>query len=197
MSTRQPVSRAARRAFCPSLPIASESWSSGTTTVACLFSSSTSTSRTRAGRQRLGDEAGRLVVEGDDVDLLAAQLGHDHAHARAARAHAGADRVDAVGVRHHGDLRAVARLARDVHDLDELVGDLRHLELEQLLDQLGAAARDDDARALAARGHLGDDRLHAHARGRSARRRPARTWAAAPRRARAAARACSGSRTAG
>src|SRR5438876_4448171 len=31
-------------------------------------------------------EAGGLVVEGDDVDLLAAQLGDDHAHARAARA---------------------------------------------------------------------------------------------------------------
>ena len=32
MSMRQPVSRAASRAFCPSLPIASESWKSGTTT---------------------------------------------------------------------------------------------------------------------------------------------------------------------
>src|SRR5438874_2227770 len=49
MSTRQPVNRAARRAFWPSRPIASESWSSGTITVACLASSSTSTSRTRAG----------------------------------------------------------------------------------------------------------------------------------------------------
>ena len=32
MSIRQPVSRAARRAFWPSLPIASDSWKSGTTT---------------------------------------------------------------------------------------------------------------------------------------------------------------------
>ncbi len=32
MSIRQPVRRAARRAFWPSLPIASESWKSGTTT---------------------------------------------------------------------------------------------------------------------------------------------------------------------
>ena len=34
MSMCQPVRRAARRAFCPSLPMARESWSSGTTTVA-------------------------------------------------------------------------------------------------------------------------------------------------------------------
>ena len=90
--------------------------------------------------ERLGDEAGGLVVVRDDVDLLAAQLGHDHAHARAARADAGADRVDAVGVRDDRDLRAVAGLARDVGDLHQAVGDLRHLELEQLLDQLRVAA---------------------------------------------------------
>ena len=83
---RQPVRPAASRAFWPSRPMARLSWSSGTITVAWRPSSSTSTSRTRAGLQRLGDEPGGLVVVRDDVDLLAAQLGHDHAHARAARA---------------------------------------------------------------------------------------------------------------
>ena len=53
MSTFQPVSFAARRAFWPSRPIASESWSSGTITVASLVSSSTRTSRTRAGESAL------------------------------------------------------------------------------------------------------------------------------------------------
>ena len=53
MSTRQPVRRAARRAFWPSRPIASESWSSGTITVAWRSSSSTITSRTRAGESAL------------------------------------------------------------------------------------------------------------------------------------------------
>ena len=49
MSMCHPVRRAASRAFMPSRPIDSDSWSSGTMTVACRFSSSTSTSRTRAG----------------------------------------------------------------------------------------------------------------------------------------------------
>ena len=49
MSTRQPVSRAARRAFWPSLPIASDSWKSGTITSAVPVSGWMRTSRTRAG----------------------------------------------------------------------------------------------------------------------------------------------------
>src|SRR3712207_1070846 len=97
------------------------------------------------GAERLGDEPGGLVVVGDDIDLLAAQLGDDHAHARTARADARADRVDALGVRDHGDLGAVAGLARDVLDLHQAVGDLRHLELEELLDELRVTAADDDA----------------------------------------------------
>jgi hypothetical protein len=48
--------------------------------------------------------------------------------------------IDAVGVRDDRDLRAVAGLAGDVGDLHQAVGDLRHLELEQLLDQLRVAA---------------------------------------------------------
>ncbi len=42
-------------------------------------------------RERLGHEAGRLGVPGDDVDLLPAELGDDHADARSTRADAGAD----------------------------------------------------------------------------------------------------------
>src|SRR4051795_3597910 len=180
MSTRQPVRRAARRAFSPSLPIARESWSSGTMTVACLASSSTSTSRTRAGesalatnragspaagggREPFAHEPGRLLVEGDDVDLLAAELGDDHPYPRAARAHAGADGIDPLSVRLDRDLRAVAGLTGDAADLDEAVGDLGHLELEERLDQLGIAPGEDDLRALRAAAHLGDDGLDARA----------------------------------
>ena len=49
MSTRQPVRRAARRAFWPSLPIASDSWKSGTMTSAVPVSAWMRTSRTFAG----------------------------------------------------------------------------------------------------------------------------------------------------
>src|SRR3712207_1759925 len=82
---------------------------------------------------------------------------------RSARADARADRVDALLVRDDRDLRAVAGLARDVLDLDEAVGDLRHLELEELLDQLRVAAADDDRRALGGGRDLLDDRLDARA----------------------------------
>ena len=114
-------------------------------------------------RERLGDEAGGLLVVGNDVDLLAAELGYDHPDAGAARADAGADGIDAVGVGDDRDLRAEPGLAGDADDLDELVGDLGHLEGEQLLDQLRVLARDDDARALAVGLDLGDHGLDPHA----------------------------------
>src|SRR6201996_8798940 len=116
-----------------------------------------------AGRgERFGDEPGGLLVVRDDVDLLAAQLGDDHADARAARADAGADRVDPVGVGDDGDLRAVAGLAGDADDFHQAVRDLRHLELEQRFDQLRAAPADHDRRAFGRVGDVGDDRLDAH-----------------------------------
>src|ERR671925_23664 len=83
-------------------------------------------------RQRLGDEARRLRVPRDDVDLLAAELRDDHAYARPARADAGADRVDALGMRLDGDLRAVTGLAGDAAELDEHV-----VAVAGLLDDAG------------------------------------------------------------
>jgi len=64
---------------------------------------------------------------------------NDHAHARPARADAGANRIDAGGVRDDWRSSSVARLARHVLDRDEAVGDLGHLELEQLADHLRRA----------------------------------------------------------
>ncbi len=49
ISILYPVSLAASLAFCPSLPIASESWFSGTITFAVFSSSSASTETTFAG----------------------------------------------------------------------------------------------------------------------------------------------------
>ena len=53
ISIFQPVSLAARRAFCPSLPMAKESWLSGTTTRAAFSRSETNTWITRAGLSAL------------------------------------------------------------------------------------------------------------------------------------------------
>jgi hypothetical protein len=66
-------------------------------------------------------------------------------------------------VRDDRDLRAPARLPGDAGDLNELVRDLGDLQLEELLDQLGIAARDDDARALGVGGDIGDHGLDPHA----------------------------------
>src|SRR5580765_2855283 len=115
------------------------------------------------GRKRLRDEARRLRVPRDDVDLLAAELRNDHPDAGTARPDTGADRIDALGMRLDSDLRAIAGLAGDAADLDEAVGDLRHFELEERLDQLGIATRQDDLRPLGARANLGDDGLDARA----------------------------------
>ena len=89
------------------------------------------------------------AVHGDDVDLLAAQLLHDRLHARAAHADAGADRIDVAVVRRDGDLGATARLARRALHLDDALVDLRHLLLEELDQQAGMRAREDDLRPLA------------------------------------------------
>src|SRR5262245_24382951 len=61
------------------------------------------------------------------------------------------------------DLRAVARLACDAADLDEPIGYLRHLELEQGLDQLRVAARQDHLRSLCPGTNLCDHGLDARA----------------------------------
>ena len=53
MSMSQPVSLAARRTFCPRLPIASESWPSTTTTVARPSSKHSAISATSAGLSEL------------------------------------------------------------------------------------------------------------------------------------------------
>jgi hypothetical protein len=49
-------------------------------------------------------------------------------------------------------------------DLDDAVGDLGHLELEQTLDEARVGAADDDLRALGGLAHLDDVGLDALAR---------------------------------
>ena len=106
---RQPVSRAASRAFWPSRPMASESIRSGTVTLAMRCSSSMSTEMTWAGLSALATNTAGVVAPRDDVDLLAGQLGDDGLDARAALADRRADRVEPVLARGDRDLRAAAR----------------------------------------------------------------------------------------
>src|SRR5690606_37157315 len=66
---------------------------------------------------RRADEARRIPIPGDDVDLLAAQLLDDRLDARALHADARAERIDVRVAAHDGDLRARALLAGAGDDL--------------------------------------------------------------------------------
>ena len=96
---RQPVSCDARRTFCPFLPIASDSLSSGTISSMRVAVGVDDDARHLGRRDRVAHEARRIVVVRDDVDLLAAQLLHDRLDARALHADAGADRIDVAVAR--------------------------------------------------------------------------------------------------
>ena len=90
---------------------------------------------TFAGDSAFATNSCEFGVVVDDVDLLAAQLFGDSAHAAAELADARALGVDGRVVRLHGDLRAMAGLACERDDLDEPRMDLGHLEREQLADE--------------------------------------------------------------
>ena len=98
-------------------------------------------------RERIDDELRRIGRPQDDVDALAGELVGHRRHARAAHADAGADRIEARVVRLDGDLRAHAGIARRGLDLEHAFLDLRHFELEQLHDEFGRDARQDELRA--------------------------------------------------
>src|SRR5690606_3809883 len=72
-------------------------------------------------RQRALDELDGVRRPRDHVDVLVAELADDGVDAAPLHADAGADGVDAVVVAHDGHLRAVARLADDLLDLDDAV----------------------------------------------------------------------------
>ena len=97
----------------------------------------------------------------DDVDLLAAQLADDRLHAHALHADACADRIDILVARLHGDLGALAGLARDRAHVDRAVVDLRHFALEEVLHQLRRGARDDHLRSLCGAVDAQQDDAHA------------------------------------
>ena len=99
-------------------------------------------------RERQLGEALRIGRPRHDVDALAVQLVDDRLHARALEADARAHRIDRVVAREHGDLGAAADFAGGRADLDDVLLDLRDLELEQRLHEQRVATAQDEARAL-------------------------------------------------
>ena len=95
-----------------------------------------------------GDEVVAVVGERDDVDLLAPELVDDLADPRPASSHAGTDGIDVAVVRGDGDLGPLAGLPGARQDLDDTVGDLGNLELEEPLDEPRVGPGHDDLRTL-------------------------------------------------
>jgi len=93
-------------------------------------------------------ELRRVLREGDDVDVLAPQLVHDHADTAATGAHAGAHGIDVVVVGPHRDLGPVPGFPGQVLEFDHVVGDLGHLSTNRLPDQPGVGAADHDLGGL-------------------------------------------------
>ena len=152
----QPVSCEARRTFWPRRPMASESWSSGTTTSMRSASSSSTTLATSAGCSALTMKVAASLRPRNDVDLLALELVDHRLDAAAAHADAGADRIDRGIARDDGDLGAAAGIAGDRLHLDDAVVDLRHFLREQLRHELRMGARQEDLRAALLAAHVVD-----------------------------------------
>ena len=157
----QPVRRLARRTFWPPRPIACASLSSATARSIECFSSSTMIDCTSAGAIALMTNCAGLSRPQHDVDALAVELVRHRLHARTAHADAGADRIGAVVVREHGDLGAVARIARAGLDLDQALADFRHFELEQLDHEFRRGAADEQLRAARLGAHVVQVAAHA------------------------------------
>ena len=99
-------------------------------------------------RERELGEALRIGRPRHDVDALAVQLVDDRLHARPLESDAGADRIDRVVAREHGDLRAAADFAGGRADLDDVLLNLGDLELEERLDEERVATAQNESRTL-------------------------------------------------
>ena len=112
-------------------------------------------------RHRVDDELRRVVIPRDDVDALARDLVGDRLHARAAHADAGAHRIDPRVVAAHRDLGADTGVARRTQDLDETLAHFRHLELEELDQELRRRTREEELRAARLGAHFLEEGLDA------------------------------------
>jgi hypothetical protein len=81
---------------------------------------------------RVDCELRRIVVPRHDVDTLASELTRHRLYTRSAHADTRAHRIDAAVVRLDRDLRSRSRVSGGAANLDDVFGDLRHFDLEQL-----------------------------------------------------------------
>ena len=102
---------------------------------------------TSAGCNALTMKVAASGDRGNDVDLLALLLVDHRLHARAAHAHASADRIDRKSLEHHRDLGARAGIARNRLHLDNAVVDFRHFLGEQPGGELRMGAGQENLRA--------------------------------------------------
>src|SRR5262249_25673954 len=86
-------------------------------------------------RERELREALRIGRPWDDVDALAIQLVDDRLHARALQADARAHGIDGIVAREDRDLRPASDLTRRRANLDDVLLNLRDLELEKRLHE--------------------------------------------------------------
>src|SRR5690606_41437237 len=94
----------------------------------------------RGRRQRVADDLRPVLVPQHYVRALTAQLAGNSLTPRAAHADAGALGINALVLGAYGDLGPRTRVAGSTHDLDQLLGDLRHFDTEQLDDHLRTGA---------------------------------------------------------
>ena len=114
--------------------------------------------------KRVGDQYLQRLIPAHDVNTLATQLIHDILDSRTPYAHAGTHRVDLRINRSHRDLRPVACLPRQGPDLNNLVLNLRNLELEKPANEVGMCPAQDDLDPLTDLPNVKNDRAHPLAR---------------------------------
>src|SRR5690606_13144506 len=85
---------------------------------------------------------GRILVVQNDVDALAGDLVGHRLHARTPHPDARSDGVDPRVIALDCNFCANSRIASRAEDLDEALSDLRHLELEQLNEELRGGTRE-------------------------------------------------------
>ena len=109
---------------------------------------------------RIDDELGVVVIPQHDIDALAIELVRHRLHARAAHADAGTDRIGTMVMGKHGNLGAVAGIARAAFDLDQTLTYFGNFELEQLDHEFWCRPRDEKLRPARFRTHFVEIAAH-------------------------------------